>query len=233
MKKIFTYYLICWAILVAMFNGVVFLLPKQIAGVTTLGGAFWPGYVFITLALLGQLLCAYVAFKAENQQKFFYRWPLISISYTATIVSAVVGALAMVIPGIPNWLGAILCVLILGFSAIALLSAKTAANVVGDIDDKIQVQTFFIKSLTTDVQALMMAASSDDMRTEIKKVYEAVRYSDPMSQSALAGIEAQITLKFQELSQAVGEQNLQGVQTATQALLILVDNRNKQCRLLK
>lgn len=66
MKKLFKNYVIIWAILFAVFNIICFVAPSKVAGMSKFGGAFWAGYICITLAFLGQLVCAYVAFKADT-----------------------------------------------------------------------------------------------------------------------------------------------------------------------
>lgn len=233
MKKTFHFYAICWAILLVVFNCVVFLIPNEIAGISKFSGSFWVGYVFITLSMIGQLVCAYFAFQQDSLQKFFYNVSLITISYSATILSVVVGAICMAIPFLPPWIGAIVCLLILGFSAVSVIKAKAAVDIVSEIDEKIKAKTFFIKSLTVDAQSLMARANNDPMKSELKKVYEAIRYSDPMSNDALSGIEAQITLKFDALSKAVDSGNGEEVQAVAEDLLILLQNRNSKCKLLK
>lgn len=233
MKNVFKYYVVCWAVLAAVFNLIVFIVPNEMIGMNKFGGAFWSGYVFIMLAFVGQLVCAYFAFKAENKQKFFYNLPLITISYAATIASVIVGTLCMVIPNLPNWIGIIICLVILAFSAVSVVKAKAAADVVSEIDKKIKVKTLFIKSLTVDAESLMARAKTDEINAELKKVYEAVRYSDPMSDEALSGIESQITLKFDLLSKTVAEENAEAVRSAAEELVILINDRNKKCKLLK
>ena len=71
------------------------------------------------------------------------------------------------------------------------------------------------------------------MKTECKKVYEAVRYSDPMSNDALSVIEAKITVKMDELSSAVGADDAAKAKEIADELVILVGDRNKKCRTLK
>lgn len=85
------------------------------AGVSKFNGAFGAGYIFITIAFVGQLGCAYKAFKAENLKKMFYNIPLISVSYTGLIAMLVVGTVCMAVPFIPYWVGIIACLLVLAF----------------------------------------------------------------------------------------------------------------------
>lgn len=49
----------------------------------------------------------------------------------------------------------------------------------------------------------MVRASCDEMKAETKKVYEAIRYSDPMSNNVLANIENQIQNEFNAFADAV------------------------------
>lgn len=233
MNKNFKFYLSIWAVLLAIFNIAVFVSPSEASGFSKFGGAFWVGYIFIMLAFIGQLAVSFIAFKTENLQKLFYKIPLIRISYTGLVLTLIFGTLYMIIPNLPNWIGIILCIAILGFNAISLIKANVAADLVSETDKKVKAKTFFIKSLTVDAEGLLARAGSDEIKAECKKVYDAVRYSDPMSDEALATTESQITLKFAELTTAVNDNNLEAVKKTAQEVVILVDDRNKKCRLLK
>lgn len=71
MKKTFRNYIVVWLILLVIFNVVVFVAPNEVAGLSKFGGAFWTGYIFITLAFIGQLVCAYFAFREVTQKNYF------------------------------------------------------------------------------------------------------------------------------------------------------------------
>lgn len=232
MNKNFKFYLSVWAVLFALFNISVFVTPSETETMTKFGGAFWVGYIFITIAFIGQLAVSYFAFNAKNMQKLFYKIPLISISWTGLILTLVFGALCMVIPNLPNWIGAIACLVILGLSAIALVKANVAADLVGEIDDKIKEQTAFIKILTADAEHLMNTAKTAELKAEAKRVYEAVRYSDPMSNPALSGIETEISLKFNQLSSEITAES-ENVKAIADELITLIADRNSKCKVLK
>ena len=233
MNKNFKYYLTVWGILFVIFNVAIFASPSEMAGMSKFGGAFWSGYIFITLAFLGQLACSYIAFKAENLKKLFYNLPLISISWTGLILTLVVGTLCMVIPNLPNWVGITLCFAILGFNAISVIKANLVADLVDTIDTKIKVQTQFVKLLTADAEHLMATAKTSDLKIEAKKVYEAVRYSDPMSNETLADVEIQIQNEFSSFAQAIKSEDLELAKSVAEGLLDLIDSRSKRCRVLK
>lgn len=233
MKRTFNIYAICWVILLIMFNIVVFLIPNEIAGESKYSNGFWIGYSFVTISFIGQFVCTYYAFKRDSLKEFFYSIPLITISYVSTIVSILVGMICIVVPFIPTWIGTIVCLLILGFSAVTVLRAKATAGIVSEVDDKIKAQTIYIKALTSDAQTLMEKASSPELKPKLKKVYEAIRYSDPMSNEALANIESQITIRFDELLKAIESNNSDEVKELADEVVVLLNDRNEKCRLLK
>ena len=233
MKKSFKIYSLIWAICLAVFNVITFATPNEIGGVSKFSGSFWVGYIFITIAFLGQLTCAFVAFKAEKLKKFFYNIPLLSISYGGLVAMLIVGSIFMAIPVLPEWIAIIVCVIILAFNAIAIIKATAATDIVSGIDEKIKAQTFFIKSLSVDAQSLMTSAKSDELRAEAKKVYEAIRYSDPMANAALSDLDAQIEKQFNAFSDVVKADDAELAKETADELLEMVERRNQKCKLLK
>lgn len=231
MKKRFGMYALAWVLLLALFNVIVFVTPGEAEEKFT--ASFWIGYTMITLGFLGQLICGYVALKEENNQKLFYRLSLIKTSYSGLFATFFVGAVCMAIPALPYWIGVILCAVVLVFNVLAVIKAAAAVSEVERIDQKVKMQTFFIKSLTVDADTLMARAASEAVREECRKVYEAVRYSDPMSSDMLASVEGQITVKFAALSEAVTADDAQAVAAAAAEVQILLKDRNNKCKLLK
>lgn len=232
MKKIFKVYSLIWVILLALFNVISFVSVGG-EGTPKYTPSFWIGYVFITLSFVGQIVCAYFALKDDDIKKTFYNVSLISTGYTGLILSFVFGGLCMIISPLPYWVGIILCVIVLAFNIIAVIKASAAVDIVSKIDDKVKTKTFFIKSLTVDAEILIARAKNETIKAECKKVYEAVRYSDPMSNDALASIEGDITKKFSKFSEAVISEDSVTVATLADEIIILLGGRNEKGRLLK
>ena len=218
--------------MLAVFNVVAFVSANMISP----GGfssSFWIGYGFITAAFIGQLICAYTALKADNAKKIFLNIPIISISYIGLALMLAVGFICMLVPVIPYWAGILSAVLILGFTAISVFKARAAADIVTEVGEKVKNKTLFIKSLTVDADTVMAGAKSDAVKAECNRVYEAVRYSDPVSDDTLLDIESRITLKFNEFSEAVKADNAVKAKAVADGLVVLIGDRNKKCKLLK
>ena len=144
MKKGFKYYGIVWLLAVVLFNVISFAIPSTIM-IGKFEGTYWVGYIFVMIAFIGQAACSYKFFKdTDNSNKVFLNLPIITVSYSALIVSTVVGVLCMIVPFIPVWIGAILCVLIFVIYATAIVKATAVGEIVIDLDNKIKYKTLFI-----------------------------------------------------------------------------------------
>lgn len=226
MKKNFKFYAVSWAILLVLFNVICFATPNEAAGMDKFGGAFWAGYAFITAAFIGQLICAYIAFKAENNEKFFYNVPLIALSYSGAVLTAVFGAAAMAVPNVPNWVGIIGAAVILAFTAIRIVSAKAAGEEALKTGEKLESKTEFIKKLRAEVEGLMPKAKTEEEKTSVRRVLDALKYSDPVSGDTLFEIEGKINDMFSAFSVSLDE-------AAEKELLALIKEREIKCRAMK
>ncbi len=233
MKKNFKYYLAVWVVLFTVFNVVAFTLSGRVPGTERFDKLFWAGYIFIVIVFSVQLGVSFYAFKPERLDKFFYRIPLLQVSWAGLVLTLVCGAVCMLVPRFPAWLGFILCFVFLCFYAVSVIKAVAAGEIVGENDDKVKEKTLFVKSLTVDAESLMARAKSDAVKVECKKVYEAIRYSDPVGNDALVELEAQITLKFSKLAEAVAADDAETVKSTAGEVMVLFGERNKKCKLLK
>ena len=234
MKKNFRSYALIWAIMLVVFNAVVFLVRPVIPGYSVNYDArFWTAWGFILAAFAGNLVCAYFAFKAQSLKKLFYNLPLVTVSYAGLIVMLVLGGALMLIPGCPAWIAAVVCLIAAAVTAAAVVRADWAGKAADAVEEKVKTQTSFIKTLTVDAECLLDSAKSDAVKAECKKVFEAVRYSDPMSNDTLSSIEAEITVKMSEFTSAVVDDDATNAKDIADEFVILVGNRNKKCKLIK
>lgn len=232
MKKTLKYYYVVWGIILALFNLIAFV-SKNWGGTEKYTATFWIGYGFITISLLGQLLCTCFALREENKQKTFYNLSLVVTSYSGLILSFVFGGLCILISPLPYWLGMILCAVVLAVNVITVAKAAAGAEMVSSIDNKIKANTMFIKMLTADVQGLVDCAKSEVAKAQCKKIYEAVRYSDPMSCEALDTVENELTLRFARLREVVECNDQDAISAESEEFLILLADRNRKCKLYK
>ncbi len=230
MTKTFKIYLVIWLIAVIIFNTVTFASP-MVSNIFF--GVFWIGYIFIMLAFVGQLICSYIAFKGENLQKMFYNISLVLISYISLFITIIVGTICMAIPMFPISFGTVACVTITGISATIILLTCFVIDVVSSIDNEIKTKTFTIRTLTIDAEHLIVEAKDDDIKSICKKVYESLRYSDPMTNIYLSDINEEIQREFSAFETSVINNDVDMAKLISSELLNMIDKRNKKCKQLK
>lgn len=223
-------YLGFWAILFILFQEIAYLSPGWIM-YEKYTASFWVGYVFITAAFLLQLFIAMIALSEKKLSKLFYNIPLIRICYTGLIVSFLLGGACMLISPLPYWIAALICVIALAAIMLPIIKASAAAEFVGDIDDQIEEQTALIKRLTAEAEALTAKATTPETKALCKKIYEALRYSDPMSSGALADIEKKMEAQFCVFSSTVASGAC--AEAAAGKMLQLIEERSSKCKLNK
>ena len=197
------------------------------------GGSFWPGYIFVNIAFIVNLVCAYIALKEKNAKKLFYSIPLIRMSYSGLVITFIAAAVTMLIIDLSPWIGFAVCFIVLVLNIIALLKASWAAEVIGDIDEKVKENTSFINLLKASVQTVSAGAKSEELKKECEKLYDAVRFSDPVSNKELALVEAKITVKVDELQSLVKTDDSEKAGSLISELLSLIEERNIKCKALK
>ena len=234
MNNMFKKYAAAWAIFVVVCNVIIFAIPSEIAGMIKTGGAFWSSYIMIMLAFIGQLVCAKIAFKESEAERFFLKLPLVTISYIALILSIAAGTVCMLIPDLPNWVGVIICALILGFNAAAVIQADTAADIISDVEQKTADKTAFMKQLKAEADILSSRSMAPELKSIVKKVCETIRYSDSVSNVSLADAEQAIKTRFDEFAVLVESgADKEKIDAIAQELIRMTDDRNKLCKSYK
>lgn len=228
MKK-FKFYIAGWIVLVVLFNIIAFVTPAEIRN----EGMFWSAYVCLMLSCLIQLGCTYYAFNnADTANKLFLNLPIITISYTGMLITVLFGIIAIAVPSIPTWIGIVVAALMLALVALSVIKAAAAAEIVESSEKKRKSQTLYIKGLTADALTLLETAENDEDKAIANKVYEAIRFSDPISSDALSNTESQITIQFAMFSDAIKNKSGEATQLGDD-LLVLINDRNNKCKLLK
>lgn len=185
---------------------------------------------FVGTAIAVAFVCT---LKVDTKEKMFLTVSQFRTAYIVTILSIILSGIYLFVPAVPDWIAYIGVVLVYGLAAISIIKAKVAVEVVEGIDEKIKVQTFFIKSLTVDAEHLMNTSKTAELKALAKKVYEAVRYSDPMSNAVLVEVEEKIQNGFTDFENAVNAEDFELATSTADELLSLIDIRNKKCKLLK
>lgn len=192
-------------------------------------------FIGLLMALLGVCFASVIVLmlNTSSKEKMFLRVSQIKTAYRLAILSIILSALYMFVNIISDWIVCALFIVVCGTSAISIIKAKTTVALIEGVGGRIEEQTQFIKLLTADAEHLMVSSKNTELKAEAKKVYEAIRYSDPMSSSGLSDVEEQIQREFLSFAQAIRGADSELSKIIADNLINLIDNRNKMCKVLK
>jgi|GEM_PF-1220290 len=233
MNKHFKIYAAIWFVVLLSFSIVIFAIPSNGVISAKHDAAFWGGYVFVAISYVAQLLYACAFFNSGGKEKKFLNTAGVYISYMALIIITVVGFLCMAVAIIPRWTGVVICVITSGIYCSTILKATLASGIISDTGDKVKRNTEFINKLTSQAEVLVLKADDDAAKAMLKKVYEAIRYSDAVSNDSVLKTEEQLSAKFDELSKAVQDENKEAIERLSNEVILLAEERNRICRLQK
>jgi hypothetical protein len=209
-------------VLFVLISVIVFMVPTQKAG------TFWVTYVFTVLAFAAQPIIWNIALgKVETLKSKFLGLPLLHIGIAYLVIQVIALVVFTAASSVPTWISAVICVLILGISAICMISSETGRSEIEKIETKVQKKVFHIKELQVDVEMMAENESDPQIRTALLKLAEKFHFSDPISSEELTLIEEQINQKVSELKSENDKVAL------IDNITMLLTERNKKCKLLK
>lgn len=219
-KKVMAYSVL--GIAFVLFNVLAFVIPTEKTA------TFWIAYAFSVVAFGLQIGIWNFVFKgAETLKSKFLGIPLISVGARYLVVQVIAFAVFMAFPLLPTWIPIVICSVILGISAICLIGTEIGREEINSVEERVEKKVFYIKSLQVEVELLAESENDPEIKAELLKLADKIRFSDPMSSDALAEVEAGILKKVNELKTA---ENKLSVIAATSAL---VAERNKKAKILK
>jgi hypothetical protein len=153
--------------------------------------------------------------------------PVIHVGLTYLIIQLIAFAIFMILPTLPVWLTVVVCTIILAISALCVIAGQAGANEINRVEEKIKVNRAFIQFLQTDIEMLAESEPDVETKSELKKLDEKVRFSDPMSHEMLRELESRISAKVEEMKTAADKKTL------IEQIATLLTERNKKCKILK
>lgn len=225
MKKDTVRGIVVAAVLLAIYNLIAFVVPFAHTA------AFWISYGFTLAAFLVVAASIYIAFiKNPDAKSRFYGFPIarIGVLYgTAQLIaSLVVMALAQ---WTPWWIPTVVYAIGMGVAVIGLVSAEA-------IVDEIQTQDMKRKDNTDMMRALQSKVSQIASQTTdaaIKALAEEIRYSDPVSNAAIADAEADLAAAVDQLQAAFVDGDDEAVAQLCRKSMALLTERNRLSKLNK
>lgn len=213
---------IIYAILIGVYNMLVFVIFKNHSSV------FWMSYGFMMLAFAAQITSMLLAFKKADVETVFFGLPLASFSIFYLVAELCVSTIFMIFQNVGTTISLVIQVLMLaGFSVVAII-AIMARDTVQEMGDTVKQKIVQHKAVNVDVETLLASCTNADLKTKLRKLSETIKYSDPMTNDAIADVEQRIQQKISELCIYCENNEVDEAANTCSALELLYVERNKK-----
>lgn len=219
------------AIAFVAYNVILFVL----CGFSDHTDIFWMSWIFMMVAFAAMTGAGVVlGQKGMFLRDWLFGYPIVKHSTVYIIVEFCVSTLFIILEEVIEWGWAFAVqFLILCCYGICAVSCFLAKETIEDVHNKISDKTRFIKLLRADTEMLIEKCDDAQTKEECRKLAEAIRYSDPMSNEALFELEKDLAFTVSECDKAISEKNYYlAKELCAKAMLQLVE-RNKKCKALK
>lgn len=125
----------------------------------------------------------------------------------------------------------IVAILIILF--VAVKASQSAARRVEQTEEKAKNDTLFMRGMTAKAELLMKSAENEQARQAAKEVYEAFRFSDPISTEKSSEIESDIESAFNGFSDSLKSDSIDTINERKMRLIALIEQRKAVMKTLK
>lgn len=204
-----------------LFNIIVFAVP------TVKTPTIWISYVFTVIAFILQIAIWNVALRKGNLKSKFLGISTISVGVIYLLVQLVSFGLFNVYPLAPEWIAVVASSTILGLAGICLIGNEIAKDEIGRVEKKVDKKVQYIKEIYTEVKILADNEKEQQVKDELEKLADKIKFSDPMSAEELMDIESSIKNKIDELKVSENKRTL------IDEVVVLLNERNSKAKILK
>lgn len=213
------------AIFPVIFNAMFFTL-----GGTDHPASVWISYGFVHFAYVTTLATPYLI--REGKSAAVFGFSLLSVSYTYFFLEIITGVI-FILAAPAGYKAAFLTQLcIAAIWAIGFLSNMQANEHTAEAEEKRQPQIEYVKNATAEMAAMLDSVSDRETKKKIEKVYDAINSSPVRSHANVASLESRIIIAISDLRAGMNTAERSAVQNQADALLTMVNERNRQLRLV-
>lgn len=226
-KKNKTRVRLIYIIIFVVYNILVFAVFKPLSLV------FVISYLFMLIAFIAQMISMKQSFKTLDVETIFFGIPLASLSVYYFFAELFVSTVFMIFQFVGLLLPFVIQVVMLAAYVVIAIIALMTRDTVQDINQKIKDNVRHVRSILVDVEMLMAQCQDLDLKSNLRKLTETVKYSDPMTNESVADVEQRIMQHMSELRFFCEAKQIPEAKDACSRLELLFFERNKKLAISK
>lgn len=193
---------IVYAAIFAIYNILVLMI------FTEKNNVFWASYAFMCVAFIVNVGVALYSFKALDVEAVFMGIPLLSFTMFYFFGELFISVAFMIFKSYASiQLTVVIQVIYMLLFIIAATVAIMSREIVSGVNKKYDTQSKSIKLLSVEVKILEDQCLDKELKTELHKITEAIRYADPMTNEFVADLDNIIVGKISELKHQCNNNN--------------------------
>lgn len=196
---------------------------------------FWIGWVFALIATGITTAMPYLMVKSGKEVKSIldgFSVHFVTLCYFGAAL--VLGLLCMILNDNAITLQVILQIVLLAAYLFFIAASFVGKNIISGVEEEQKEKVYFIKSIASDLGLVASKIQDENLKKKAEKIAEIAKFSDPMSNQALAGLETTISTKVEELKDAVSDgKPVEEIEKIIDRLEEKFLERNEKCKLLK
>jgi hypothetical protein len=201
-----------------------------VLGGTAHPGSVWISYLFIHLAYFATLATPFLI--REGKSAAVFGFSLYSISYAYFFIELITGVI-FILASPASYKAAFLVQLcIAGGYAVCFISNMMANEYTAEAEEKREYEIKYVKNATAEMASLLGGISDRETKKKVEKVYDAINSSPVKSHPNVSSLESQILVAISGLRNSIGTTENDAVQNQANALLTMVNERNRQLKLI-
>lgn len=210
-----------WGIVFLVYHLLVFFILPPVTGV------FWLSYGFMLLAFVLLVAGMYYSFKGFTVQAVFFGIPLAQFTLFYFLAELFMSVVFMIFQIVPWQIPLLLQLILLAvYIIVAVISVGTRDAAVAQ-KDKVQNAAAVQRVSAVEIEMLYGDCKDPDLKNQLRRLGETIRYADPMTHPAVENLEMRIRQETIALQTYCADGATEEAKASCAALQRLYVERNK------
>lgn len=123
--------------------------------------------------------------------------------------------------------------ILLTIYAVRIISLSSGVEYIRKIDNQVKRKVSFVSRMVSEIDIIMNEFKTEEYRSELKRIREKLRYSDPISDDSLNDLEREIESSIRNLKTSLASKHKENIHDSIARIIRLVEERNTRCFTLK
>lgn len=199
--------------------------------------ASYISFVFTVVSILASFGITVFAFKGDDTVvSKIYGFPVFRIGYLYVAAQFVVGVIICIVASfvpVPYWVALLLSIILLGAAAIGVIATDNTRDAIISVDNQVERVTKAVKIFKLDIAAIVDLCEDTEIKKELNKLSEDMKYSDPVSSEATEEAETQLLEEIRILRAFVENNDNENSLKQIRKTSNLLAERNRICKAFK